>query len=296
MTESARRTMWAHSAMVLFAGLVSTSFTLTPVALAHVSALTLNAMRFGVAAAVLLIVTRSLTSLRTTTPAWRVSATGGVLAAYFTAMAIALQYATPISASAIFALVPLLTVGSSRLLLGSRAPSPRPEGALIALLGALIVIFRGNPANALALRLGPGELIFLAGCICYAFYAPLVRLNDDGEPPIVQSTWTVTAAAILLFAAAVPDLASTEWSRIPASTWLVVALLAAGPTAACFYLSQYASRYLPPTLIGAYAYAIPAFVVVQESLLGMHWPAAWAWTGGAIILLGLLVLFIRPEP
>ena len=215
---------------------------------------------------------------------------GFFVAAYFITMMIALTMTLPVATSAVYTLVPLMTAVTALVLLGQRSGPAVLLSLVFAGLGAIWVIFRGDLEALFGLRIGQGELIFLAGCISYAIYTPLLRKFSRGEPPLVQSFWTTTATAawILLYGAG--EVVATDWTAVPGFVWLIIVFLAVGPTAICFFLVQFASLHLPSARVIAYGYLTPAFVILFEAGVGHGWPTLSVAAGALVIIVGLVVL------
>ena len=102
-----------HLAMILFAALISLSFSLGSLAAPHIGPAALNAMRFFIATMVMGLVVFALYR-RIPLPraqAWRFGVLGSLMAIYFVTMFMALGMTTPISTGAVFTLIPLMSAG-----------------------------------------------------------------------------------------------------------------------------------------------------------------------------------------
>ena len=215
---------------------------------------------------------------------------GALMAIYFVTMFIALTMTLPVATSAVYTLVPLMTAMTAYFLVGQRSGAAMILSLLLAGVGAVWVIFRGDLGALLALDIGKGELIYFVGCFAYAFYTPLLRRFSRGEPSLVQSFWTLSATAIWIALAGLPDIAATDWLHLPPTVWWVVLYLAVGPTAICFFLIQFASLRLPAPKVIAYGYLTPAFVILFEAVAGHGWPNLSVVAGALVTVLGLAVL------
>ena len=81
-----------------------------------------------------------------------------------------LKTAQPVSAAAVFTLVPLMAAGFAWVLL-RQVLTPRMALALsIGGCGALWVIFKADLAAFLAFDVGRGEAIYFIGCVSHAIY------------------------------------------------------------------------------------------------------------------------------
>ena len=295
MTSGApRQRLLAHLAMLLFSALIAGSFTTGALAVPYIHPVPLNAVRFLLAAllmgAVAFAAARNPFALP---PApWRYGIMGALMAVYFVTMFIALTMTLPVATSAVYTLVPLMTAVTALLLVGQRSSPAVILSLVVAGLGAVVVIFRGDLDALLRFDVGRGELIYFVGCVAYAFYAPLLRRFSRGEPSLVQSFWTLLATAICIALSGIPDIVATDWLHLPPVVWWVVLYLAVGPTAICFFLIQFASLRLPAPKVIAYGYLTPAFVILFEAIAGHGLPHLAVIIGAGVTVLGLIVLAV----
>ena len=109
------------------------------------------------------------------------------------------------------------------------------------------------------------------------------------------TTRTLAASALVITAAAFPQIIAVDWLHLPPVVWWVLLYLAVGPTAICFFLIQYASQHLPAPKVIAYGYMTPAFVILFEGLAGHGWPTLTIIVGACVTILGLAVLAMVPD-
>jgi len=289
-----RQRLLAHLAMLLFSALIAGSFTTGALAVPYIHPVPLNAVRFLLAAILMGAVAFGAARNRFAVPPapWRYGIMGALMAVYFVTMFIALTMTLPVATSAVYTLVPLMTALTALLLVGQRSGPAVILSLVVAGLGAVVVIFRGDLGALLRFEIGRGELVYFVGCVAYAFYTPLLRRFSRGEPSLVQSFWTLLATAICIALSGVPDIATTDWLHLPPVVWWVVLYLAVGPTAICFFLIQFASLRLPAPKVIAYGYLTPAFVILFEALAGHGLPGVAIIIGAAVTVLGLIVLAV----
>ncbi|GHD40870.1 hypothetical protein GCM10017083_04560 [Thalassobaculum fulvum] len=278
--------------MLLFATLISGSFSLGGMAAPFIDPGALTAARFAIAALVLGALAVATGALRRHDLAapWRYPVVGGLLAAYFVLMFEGLRLATPVSMAAVFTMTPLMTAGLARVIVGQRASAPVMAALLLAAVGALWVIFRADLDRLLAVDIGPGEALFLVGCFCHALFIPLVRRFSRGETGVAFTFWTVVAASLMTGVWAAPALVGTAWPALPAIVWITLFYLAIGTSAVTLFLMRYAALRLPSAKVMAYGYLIPSLVAVEEGLLGHGWIAAPVLPGVAATVAALVWL------
>ena len=289
--------MRGHAAMLVFATLISGSFSLGGMAAPFIDPAALTAMRFVIAAAVIGAAAVAMGALRRADLAspWRYPVVGGLLATYFVLMFEGLRLADPVSIAAVFTMTPLMTAGLARLVVGQRVTATVLAALLLAAAGALWVIFRADLDRLLAFDLGAGEALFLVGCLCHALYIPLVRRFARGESGLAFTFWTLCAAGAVTAVYAAPALAATDWPALPPVVWTALLYLALGTSAVTLFLLRYATLRLPSAKVMAYGYLIPSLVAVEEGLLGHGWIAAPVLPGVAATVAALVWLVAMRE-
>src|SRR5690606_7181020 len=145
---ASRQRLLAHLAMLLFAALVGVSFTFGAMAVPYLAPAPLNAVRFILAAALMGTFAFGVSRQRFAWPPapWRFGVTGFLMAIYFVTMFVALEITLPVATSAVFTLIPLMTAGIALLLVGQRSGPLVLLSLLLAGLGSIWVIFRGEVA------------------------------------------------------------------------------------------------------------------------------------------------------
>jgi drug/metabolite transporter (DMT)-like permease len=287
----------AHLSMLLFAGLIAGSFTFGAVAVPYLAPAPLNALRFVMASILMGGFAFGVARQKFAWPKapWRFGVTGFLTAIYFVTMFVALTMTLPVATSAVYTLVPIMTALTGFLLVGQRSGPPVLLSLLLAGIGAVWVIFRGDLDALLRFDVGAGELIYFVGCVAYAVYTPLLRRYNRGEGALVLSFWTLSGTALCLVLYGLPEILATDWLHLPPVVWAVVAYLAIGSTAICFFLIQFASIHLPAAKVVAYGYLVPAFVIVFEGVIGHGWTSLSVAAGAAVTVLGLAVLAALPD-
>ena len=279
-----------HAAMFAFAVAISGSFSLGKQAAPHLDPAALNALRFALAGCLLAPFALRRIRREHLRAAWRYPVLGGTFAIYFYLMFAALRLTDPVSTAAVFTLTPLMSAVFGWFLLG-QVTTPRIAVSLaIAGAGAIWVIFRADIGRILVFDLGPGEIVFLFGCAAHAFYTPLVRRLNRGEPVVVFTFGTIVSGAVLLSLAGAPSILATDWAALQDIVWITIAYLVVFATVGSFLMVQFATLRLPSSKVMAYGYLVPSFVIIWEGASGHGWVSAPVLLGAGATVLGLLIL------
>ncbi|MCV0397472.1 MAG: DMT family transporter [Rhizobiaceae bacterium] len=283
--------------MLGFAAFVAGSFTIGALAAPHIEPAAINAARFlfgtlVMACAAALIVRGGIQAPRAI---WRYGVLGALMALFFITMFVALRLTDPVSAAAVFTLMPLMSAFFGWLFLGQVPRIVVLVSLVLAATGAVWMIFRGDLAALLAFDVGPGEAIFFVGCIGHAAYAPLVRKFNRGEPVMIFTLWSLAGTGLAIALWGVRDIAATDWTALPPVVWIAIAYLATFTTAGTTFLVQFASMRLPASKVLAYAYLNPCFVILYEGVAGHGWTSPWVAIGALVTIVALLVMALGPD-
>lgn len=279
-----------HAAMLLFALIISGSFTLGDRAAPFIEPAALTAARFILAAVIIGALAAPRMRRAHFAAAWRYPAVGGLLAGYFILMFQALRLTDPVSTGAVFTLTPIMSALFGWLLMRQVTTPLMAASLVLAGAGAVWVIFRADIDAIMGLRLGAGERIFVVGCAMHALYTPLGRMLNRGEPVLVYTFGGICGGLLVTLAWGWRDVLATDWTALPPIAWGAVLYLGAFATAATFFLVQYATLRLPSAKVMAYGYLVPSFVILWEGLLGRGWVAPPVWLGVAATVAALLLL------
>lgn len=281
-----------HLAMLAFSALVAGSFSLGGMMANDIDPAAFTAVRFCLAA----VFVGALAQMRggfaqgSFAAPWRYAVLGGLFGIYFVLMFEGLKTAPPVSAAAVFTLVPLLVAGFAWLLLRQVLTSRMALALAIGGVGALWVIFRADLGALVAFDLGRGEAVYFVGCVSHALYTPMVRRLNRGETAVTFTFGTMVAGGMLLIAYAWSDLMQVDWAALSGMVWITLFYTAFFATAVTVVLLQFATLRLPSAKVMAYTYLTPSWVIIWEFVLGNGLPPVLVLGGVAMTMVALFLL------
>lgn len=289
----------AHAALVLSTLLVATSFPVVAAIAGALDSLVLTWLRFVVASLLFLPLVLRRHGARVW-PSGRALLGFALLSlplvAFFAAMFEALRTTSPLNTGALFTLAPGFATLAVVLLGGPRPGRRLLAGLAVGLAGALWVVFRGDPARLLALRLVPGDLLYLAGTAALGLYSALIPRLRGGAPPEVMTFWTLVTGAGWLTLMTGGSLAATTLAALTPEVLGALVYLALFTTLATFLLSQAGTLRLGPTRGMAYTYLTPTLVGLLAWWLEGE-PLGWSTLPGVLLtLVAMAVLLPDPAP
>jgi len=287
----------ATFALVFINLVFGATFVVVKDAMAHVAPVRFVALRFLVAAVVLVAIAlvreRAWLAKRAT---WRDGALlGALLFLGYATQTAGLVFTTPaVSAfltSTSIAMVPFLAV----LLLREKLNTAAWIGVVATLAGLMLLLWPGG-----GIPVGPGELLSLACAASFAFHFIATAHVAKRTPPLALVAAQTTVVSALAFAClpldhpgATPALSS---EALPPKVWIQILGMGVGATALAFFLQTWAQRTVPATRVAVCFALEPVFALLfSAALTGERFGPA-ELVGMALILAGMLVVSLRGMP
>jgi drug/metabolite transporter (DMT)-like permease len=263
--------------------------------------MTLNLLRWTIALLVLLPLGRAALRpgngvLLSVLISWRRYALLGLLGIgmYNSLQYLALQSSTPINVTLVASGMPVWMMLVGRLFFGVGVRRWQVVGAVLSILGVLVVLCRGDVHQLLALRLVAGDLYMILATIAWSFYSWMLLQQKD--VPALRGDW----AAFLLAQVAYGLLWSALFSGVEWSlganpiTWsgsVAAALLfvAIGPAVLAFALWGAGIRRAGPGIGAFFVNLTPLFTALLSSAFLGELPHAYHVLAFALIVGGIVV-------
>jgi drug/metabolite transporter (DMT)-like permease len=247
--------------------------------------MTLNLLRWTIALLVLLPLGRA--ALRQGSGVlvnWRRYALLGLLGIgmYNSLQYLALQSSTPINVTLVASGMPVWMMLVGRLFFGVRVRRWQVAGAVLSILGVLVVLCRGDVHQLLALRLVAGDLYMILATIAWSFYSWMLLQQKD--VPALRGDW----AAFLLAQVAYGLLWSALFSGLE---WSFGArpIAWSGAVAAAFALWGAGIRRAGPGIGAFFVNLTPLFTALLSSSFLGELPHAYHALAFALIVGGIVV-------
>lgn len=265
-----------------------------------VSPLTLNFVRWVIAFALLLpLATPILRRGSGLWPHWRRYAVLGLLGigCYNAFQYLALQTSTPINVTLVGSSLPLWMLATGTLFFGARVSGREIGGALLSMLGVLLVLSRGEWQQLLALRLVPGDLYMILGTVSWAFYSWfLVRTQ---APDGIRQDWAAFLMAQLVFGLGWSGaLAAGEWALGAAHVepgWPLAAamlFIGIGPAVLAYRCWGTGVQRAGPQAASIFMNLTPLFAAVLSAAF-LREPPHWYHGAAFLLIVGGIVVSSR---
>jgi drug/metabolite transporter (DMT)-like permease len=286
------RVFQSHIAMLGFSILIAGSFSLGSMVANDISPIALTAVRFVLAAFIVGSIALFSGSIarKELTASWRYFVLGGTFSLYFILMFEGLKTASPVSAVAVFTLIPAMSCWLGFVVLGQMVSGRTLLAVVIGATGSLWVVFRADFLALTMSSVGRGELIYFVGCVAHAFMPILFRGLNRGENPVMVTFGLLVSGALILCLFGAGEIIQTDWKGLPSLVWITIFYVAFFATAVTSVCLQFASMHLPAANVMAYTYLTPTWVLLWEILLGHDMPPFWIWGGVLLTAVSVIVL------
>ncbi len=275
----------------------------------QVPPLTLNAMRWTLAALILLALGwRVLQRPGRIVQRWHYLLPAGLLGvgAYNAFQYLALVTTTPLNVTLIAATMPVWMLSVGALFFGESVTRRQCIGAALCLAGALLVIARGSVAQLASLRLVPGDAYILVAVVAWAFYSwmlarPPASMREPARPTVLQDgverawSWSEFLLVQTLFgllgavaAAWGEQSLGAEPIRWTATTWLALVFVALGPSIVAYRCWGLGVARGGPALAAFFGNLTPVFAAVMSAAVLGEAPQVYHGLAFALIVAGIV--------
>lgn len=248
--------------------------------------LSLLLFRFGSAALKL--------SRRDILPALALGLTGIVGYHYF--FFSSLRYTEVANTAIINALSPVMTSVAAALIIHERLSPRNYAGVVIAFLGVLVLLSRGEVDAFLAVRFNKGDLLMLLSVASWMVYALLVRTMLDRHSGFTLTFYaTFFGVVLLIFLAPLeaPFSQAMEMSRASLLSVLYMGICGSGLGYLLYNLSI---REIGPTRTSSFVYSVIPLIVAVLALLFFEQPITLIMVVSVVLILIGLHLMLSPSP
>lgn len=177
-----------------------------------------------------------------------------------------LNYTTPIDASIIMTVNPIVVVVAAFVLLGEHITWWKIAGIVVGGSGAILLISTGGKASLDSDHF-VGNLLMLGNTSSYALYLVLVKPLMKKYHPLTVIKWVFLFGSAIIIPAGFNDFIHTPFETFTTSVWLSVGYVVLFTTFLAYLLNIVAMKWVSPTLASTYLYLQPVFAGIVAIIL-----------------------------
>ncbi|MDD2608469.1 MAG: DMT family transporter [Giesbergeria sp.] len=208
---------------------------------------------------------------------------------------LALQTSTPINVTLVGSSMPVWMLAIGALFFGVSVNQRQVVGAVLSMIGVVVVLSRGDWQQLLAFRWVPGDFFILLATIGWGFYSWL--LVRTTEPASIRNDWAAFLMGQLVFGLGWSALfAGAEWATDMGTpiVWgapllAALAFIAIGPALLAYCFWGIGVRRAGPNLAGFFSNLTPLFAALLSAAFLGEAPHLYHALAFALIVGGIVV-------
>lgn len=197
----------------------------------------------------------------------------------------------PVNATLLITSIPVFTYVIA-VITGREGIGPRRlAGILLALTGAVYLIglsgFEADASTAL------GDVLVLINALSFSLFLVLSKSWSEEHDSLALSAWLFVPASLVFIPVAILVDAPGQIGSAGTATWVWMAFIILGPTAAVYFLNATALRHVPSSTVGVFIYLQPPISAVAAWLVLAEAPSWKILPAAVLILAGVTVVARR---
>lgn len=202
---------------------------------------------------------------------------------------LSLQYTIAINAAVINSVEPIFIMIAAWALFRERITALQVSGIVLSMLGVLVLIARGDPAQLLKLEFNVGDIIVTCAYAFWSLYAVLLRKLPRDLDSRAMLLVLVGLGAVFLLPLYLIETALFRAMPVTSSAIGAVLVMAIFSCAIAMFMWNYAIATMGPVRAGQYLHLIPVFTVLLAIALLGERLGGYHLVGIALIVSGLFV-------
>lgn len=180
-----------------------------------------------------------------------------------------LSLTSPIDASIIATVVPILTMIFATLFLREPITWLKSSGVFLGASGAVILVIMSHQSSVGAASSALGNILCIVSAISYSIYLTAFRNIIVKYHPVTTMKWMFLFAAICSLVIYNRPLVEVDYSAMSPSLIAGIAYVVIGSTFISYMMVPIGQKYLRPTLVSMYNYMQPVVAVLLTVAMGL---------------------------
>ena len=178
------------------------------------------------------------------------------------------------------------------VLFGERARVPQVLGMVLSIVGALVIVARGDPGSLLSLGANPGDLVIACAVVIWSIYSVLLRKRPAVHPlSFLALTMAVGVAAVAPFY--VWEVAGGRLIDARPGSWLAIAYVCVFPSLIAYLFYNRGVELIGSAAAGLYLNVMPVIGAILAVLFLGEDIHAYHFAGVTLIAVGILCATAR---
>lgn len=178
-----------------------------------------------------------------------------------------LNLSTPINASIIITVIPVLILIFSHHILKEKITTIKVLGIILGAAGALLVILSAGSGDFKSSTMLGNFLIFI-NAFSWALYLVLIKPLMEKYDSMTIMKWVFFFGLILIFPFTFTSFTDSSFITIPFKIWMSILFVVFGATIIAYFLNNYSLKTVSASVNGIYIYLQPLIASIVAILFG----------------------------
>ena len=205
-----------------------------------------------------------------------------------------LEFTSPIHASAIMTITPIIILVLSAYVLGEKITSLKIAGVVIGLIGALILTIYGKSARA-GDNVPLGNVLIFLNAISYSVYVILIKKLTAKYHPFSFIKWLFLFGLIILIPFGYNELTEVQLETFTPNITYSVLFVIIGATFGTYLLNPLALNKLKASTVGIFIYLQPAIAGLFALYIGADFIDLLKISAMVLIFTGVYLVTKKPK-
>jgi len=205
-----------------------------------------------------------------------------------------LNLSTPINASIIITVIPVLILIFSHYILKEKITTIKVLGIILGAAGALLVILSAGSGDFRSNTM-LGNLLIFINALSWALYLVLIKPLMEKYDSMTIMKWIFFFGLIIIFPFTFTSFAASSFITIPFKIWMSVLFVVFAATIIAYFLNNYSLKTLSPNVNGIYIYLQPLIASVVAILFGKDELTVIKTIAAFLIMAGVYFVTRRPK-
>ena len=179
-----------------------------------------------------------------------------------------LELTTPISASVIMTITPIIILILSSFFLGEKITSLKIYGVIFGFSGGILLTMFGESSRE-GDNLPLGNLLVFINVVSYSIYIILLKKLTQKYHPFTFIKWLFLFGFIMVLPFGYGDLQEVEWLDLTPYAIFSILFVVVGATFGTYLLNPLALRKLKASTVGIFIYLQPVIAALFASIMGV---------------------------
>tara|TARA_R110002012_G_scaffold312248_1_gene522472 strand:- start:5008 stop:5904 length:897 start_codon:yes stop_codon:yes gene_type:complete len=204
------------------------------------------------------------------------------------------EYTTPIHASVIMTVVPIVVLTLSAIFLKERITSLKISGIVLGFSGAIILSIYGRSAQ-IGDNIPLGNFLVFINAVSYSIYLILIKKITEKYHPFTFIKWLFLFGLILVLPFGYQDVLAINWHGFSPYITFSVIFIILGATFTTYLLNPIALQHLKASTVSTFLYLQPVIAGIFAVLMGSDSMNVVKLVAAGLIFAGVYLVTKKPK-